>query len=204
MQQLGTSYDRQIAQIQEQTKQTVSEADRRAPTRGMQRSSYNHATLSNIHLSGDRAQASAGEARVVGEANVAAERTLKAQQLAEQLAGAQNAYQTNVLSYADQLRDKEAQRAFEANRYANELAMALYEYQSKAEQQQREYDRWMMEFNENVRQFEASQALKTEQMSQAASKGSSGSSKKKADEKEKATPLSNISSTSVVKNSFKR
>lgn len=201
IQQLGVSYGRQIAQIQEQTKQTASEADRNALTRGMQRSSYNLATLSNIHLSGDKAQTSAGETRAMAEANIAAERTLKAQQLAEQLASAQTAYQTNILSYADQLRDKEAQKALEANKYYNDLTIAMYEYQSQADQKQREYDQWLMEFNENVRQFEASQALKIEQMNATATKSSSGSSSKKK-EKE-ATPLSNVSSTSVTKSSLK-
>jgi len=133
LQQLGLNYDRQISQIKEQTKQTASEADRNSLMRGMQRSSYNLATLSNIHLSGDRAQTSAGEARAMAEGNIAAERTLMARQLAEQLAGASTAYQTNVLSYADQLRDKEAQKALEANKYYNQLAMSLYEYQSQAD-----------------------------------------------------------------------
>jgi len=59
----------------------------------------------------------------------------------------------------------------------------------------------MVEFNESVRQFEASQALKIEQMNQTAKKSSSSSSSKK---KETVTPLSNINSTSEVKNSLKK
>jgi len=98
------------------------------------------------------------------------------------------------------LRDKEAQKSLEANKYYNQLAMSLYEYQSKADQQQNESDRWLMEYNESVRQFEASQALKIEQMNQTAKKSSSSSSKKTT---ETITPLSNINSTSQVKNSLK-
>lgn len=183
MRQVALNHDRQVEQVKEQTKHSVSAADRNSLTRGMQRSSYNLATLSNIQLAGDRAQVSIGEARARSEEDIAAQRTLKEQQLAQTLQQARAAYDTNVLAYADQLRDREYQRITDAARYQNELAMAMYEYQSKAEQQQRDYDRWLMEFNEGVRQFEASYQLKVDQMNASSAKNSSSSSGKSGNSK---------------------
>lgn len=176
--QVALSHDRQIEQVKEQTKYATSTADRNALTRGMQRSSYNLATLSNIQLAGDKAQVSIGEARTRAEFDIAEQRTLKAQQLAQTLQQARNAYETNVLTYADKLRDREAQRMTDATRYQNEIAMALYDYQNRAEQQQQQYNQWLMEFNENVRQFETNYQLKVDQMNAPAKKSTSKSSSK--------------------------
>ena len=177
--QIGISHDSQISQVKEQTKHAVSDADRHSLSRGMQRSSYNVATLSNINLAGNHAQAAIGESRARAEGDVAAERTLKAQQLAQTLKQAKVSYETSVSAYADTLRDKEAQRALDASRYQNELLMAMYEYENAATQQQQQQARWEAEFNEQVRQFNESQQLKAAQSQKtSSSKKSSGSTKK--------------------------
>lgn len=199
--QVALSHDRQIEQVKEQTKNSTSEADRNSLMRGMQRSSYNLATLSNIQLAGNKAQVSIGEARTRAESDIAEQRTLKAQQLAQTLQQARNAYDTNILTYADTLRDREYQRMVDATRYQNEITMALYDYQSKADQQQQQYDRWLMEFNESVRQFDANYQLKVDQMNASAQKSSSKSSSKSSTSKTTTgaatTTLGKVAATST-------
>lgn len=199
--QVALSHDRQIEQVKEQTKNSTSEADRNSLMRGMQRSSYNLATLSNIQLAGNKAQVSIGEARTRAESDIAEQRTLKAQQLAQTLQQARNAYDTNILTYADTLRDREYQRMVDATRYQNEITMALYDYQSKADQQQQQYDRWLMEFNESVRQFDANYQLKVDQMNASAQKSTSKSSSKSSTSKTTTgaatTTLGKVAATST-------
>ena len=170
MEQLGQSYARQTEQAKGQTTLALSETDRHALSRGMQRSSYNMATLSNVRLAGDKALGDIAQAQTRDEGDIAQQRSLGTKQLGEDLAQALRDYDTNVMTYADMLRDREYQRATEAARYQNELAMAMYEYSNQLQQQQMAQQQWLAEFNESVRQYEQNRADK-----QVASSSSSGS-----------------------------
>lgn len=154
--QLAGAYRQQAEQAREQAKRSVSETDRSALAKGMQRSSYNLATLASLRLAGDRAVGAIGEKQVQAQSDIAAERALKAQQLAQTLEAARREYDLNVMAYADKLREREYQRRVDTARYQNELAMAIFAYENQLAQQQSEYDRWLTEFNESVRRYEAS------------------------------------------------
>ena len=94
----------------------------------MQRSSYNNQTLSNISLQGDRTQNQIAQARRGEEAALAGQRSLAAQQLAQQLAQYQQANQSQVAAYADQLRAEDYQKRVAQDQYYNQLQTMLYEY----------------------------------------------------------------------------
>ena len=129
--QLGAAYDRQSAAAREQTARTYSAADRQALSRGMQRSSYNNQTLANINLRGDETQDRIAQARREEEAALAGEKSLAAQQLAQQIAQYQKANQSQVSAYGEQLREQEYQRRMEQDKYYNQLQAMLYEYGSQ-------------------------------------------------------------------------
>ncbi len=150
---MDDSYGRQMEQAKAQADQTVSAVDRSALSRGMQRSSYNLATLSNARLAGDETLRGIGEARTRAEGGIASERALKAQQFARELQQAQIEYENNILLNADKLREREYQRAFDATVAQNELMMELAKYKSQLAAQQAEQRRWQIEFDEGVRRY---------------------------------------------------
>lgn len=130
-QQLGElikSYGNQATAAQKATRQSLSGADRYSLSRGMQRSSYNNATLANINLEGDRTLNAIAQNLTDSTNDVNARRALLSQQLAQQLAGYDTQYESDVQAYIDTLRQQEYERQQAAMQYQNELMMQLYEY----------------------------------------------------------------------------
>ncbi|MDR0928231.1 MAG: perilipin family protein [Oscillospiraceae bacterium] len=150
---LADNYAREARQAKAQTAITLSETERQALSRGMQRSSYNAATLGNLRLSGDQALGDIARAQTQADSDIAERRALEAKQLAEQLRTAQYAYEQNVQAYSSTLRQQAYDRAQEAQRYQNELQMALYEYNAAQQQAQQKYDQWAAEFQEELRRY---------------------------------------------------
>lgn len=143
---LQASYDRQRAQSKASTKQTYAQADRQALSRGMQRSSYNSATLANIDLAGDAALRDIGEKQTAHEKEIGEKRT----QLVSELSGQLRQYDTDQmhdqLSYQDELKAREYDRAAASRNERNELYMKIYEYQHQLEKEAEERRRWKAEF----------------------------------------------------------
>ena len=140
---LQATYDKQREQSRENTALTYSAADRQALGRGMQRSSYNNATLANINLKGNEALQAISDTQAAQEKNIGDQRTMLAQQLANQLAQYDEAQQAEILAYMDELSAREYDRA----QNANQLAMQLYQYQFQKEQADREQANWQAQFN---------------------------------------------------------
>lgn len=140
---LQATYDKQREQSRENTALTYSAADRQALSRGMQRSSYNNATLANINLKGNEELQSISDTQAAQEKNIGEQRTLLAQQLANQLAQYDEAQQAEILAYMDELSAREYDRA----QNANQLAMQLYEYQFQQEQAAQEQANWEKQYN---------------------------------------------------------
>lgn len=139
---LQSSYNKQKAETAENTKQTYAAADRQALGRGMQRSSYNNATLANINLKGEKALNQLGEAQLAQEKNIGDQRSLYAQQLSTQLAQYDASMQADILAYMDELEAREYDRA----QTANQLAMQLYQYQFQKEQADQEQANWNAQY----------------------------------------------------------
>ncbi len=166
------AYDRQLAQVQDSytrqaqdaqslTAQGLSETDRRALSRGMQRSSYNNATLSNMRLAGNATVNAIGEAQTRAESDLAADRTLATKQFARSLELLQSEFDTNTLLYADTLRNREWERATDAARYKDQLALELAKYQNTLDQQKQAQSNWQATFDEDLRRYTLENPVRT-------------------------------------------
>lgn len=144
---LQSAYDDRRAQTRAENQQTYALADRQSMSRGMQRSSYNSATLANIDLAGDAALGALSNEQSQQEDDIAHQRTQLRQQLNRQLSQYDADQRSETLAYADQLAQREYERARESRETANKLAMQLYEYQRELEREAAEQARWQAEFN---------------------------------------------------------
>ena len=129
---LETSYAKQAEQAAQATRQNYAAADRQSLTRGMQRSSYNNATLANINNAGAKTQNEIQQALTTAQGNVDQQKTLLTQQLAQTLAGYETGLANDVAAYLDTLKQQEYERKLASDQYRNELLMALYEYGQQA------------------------------------------------------------------------
>lgn len=132
---LETDYARQRENQQKATVQAKASADRQALSRGMQRSSYNNATLANLDVAGNKALAQIDQNRTNDVNTVNSQLTLLKNQLSQNLASAQSTYENSVLAKLQELQDQQYQRQKEYESIQNELAFQLYELQ-KAEEEQ--------------------------------------------------------------------
>lgn len=144
---LQSTYDKQREQSAKNYRATASAADRHALSRGMQRSSYNNATLANIGIEGDKAQQAINDTQAQQEGNIGEQRRQLSQQLAAQLAQYDEAQQQDILAYVDQLEAREYERSQADRNARNQLAMSIYEYQHQAEREGVEDAQWNAQFN---------------------------------------------------------
>lgn len=144
---LQTSYDKQREDTAEGFLQSYAQADRQALSRGMQRSSYNNATLANINLKGQEAQQDINEAQAAQEKNIGDQRTLYAQQLASQLASYDAQQRADELAYMDELEAREYDRSFNNQQAQNALALDLYNAQFNQEQADIAQQQWQTQFD---------------------------------------------------------
>ena len=153
---LQKSYDAQRTSSAAQTRNTYSQADRHALSRGMQRSSFNESTLANIDLAGNAALRGIDQAQTEHETQIGEKRTLLSAQLSQTLRQLDADQQSDVLAYADELAAREYERSVNSLNTANQLAMKLYEYQHELEREAAEQARWQAEFNARYSEESAS------------------------------------------------
>lgn len=164
---LQQSYDKQRQNTAKQYRQAYSQADRQALSRGMQRSSYNNQSLSNIDLKAAEAQKDLFNEQTTEENKISSQQTQLAAQLADQLSQYDASEAADVLKRMDELEAREYDRKTTAENNKNTLTLQIYSILNDQLQKQVEYEQWLAEFNENVRQFNA-------QMSQSGGGGSYG------------------------------
>ena len=145
---LDTGYDRQRQSQEEATRSAISQADRHALSRGMQRSTYNNATLANLQNKGNEALARIEENRANDRAGVEAQRAQLSRNLARAREGANADFQNQVLAEMQRMADEDYQRRLTADQNNNSTQLQLYASQQAEDQ-----------FNQNL-------ALKREQMAQ--------------------------------------
>lgn len=143
---LEAAYDGERQRSAAQYDQTYREADRHALSRGMQRSSYNGATLAGISLAGENAQQEITERQTAHRAELEGKRTLLSEQLAGQLAGYDQGQRTDTLRYLDELEAREYDRLAAHNAEQQRLAVQIYEYRHQLEREAAEQARWQAEF----------------------------------------------------------
>ena len=145
---LDTGYDRQRQSQEEAIRSAISQADRHALSRGMQRSTYNNATLANLQNKGNEALARIEENRANDRADVEAQRAQLSRNLARAREGANADFQNQVLAEMQRMADEDYQRRLTADQNNNSTQLQLYASQQAEDQ-----------FNRNL-------ALKREQMAQ--------------------------------------
>ena len=146
MEALQFSYDRQREQSRAENRQAYAWADRHALSRGMQRSSYNHAALANISLAGEKAVEEITRQQTEAEGDIQEQRTQLSQQLGQLLKQYDADQRSDELAYLDELEAREYDRVTASVNTQNELAMKIYEYQHQLEQEAVEQARWEAEF----------------------------------------------------------
>jgi len=144
---LQKSYDAQRASSAAQTRNTYSQADRHALSRGMQRSSFSEATLANIDLAGNQAMREIDEAQTAHEKEISEKRTERSMQLSQTLKQLDSDQRSDELAYADALAAREYDRGVNSQNTYRDFAMQIYEYQHELEQEAAEQARWRAEFN---------------------------------------------------------
>lgn len=145
---LDTGYDRQRQSQEEAIRSAISQADRHALSRGMQRSTYNNATLANLQTKGNEALARIEENRANDRAGVEAQRAQLSRNLARAREGANADFESQVIAAMQKMADEDYQRKLAADQNNNSTQLQLYASQQAEDQ-----------FNQNL-------ALKREQMAQ--------------------------------------
>lgn len=144
---LDAQYAKQLEQSAKNYEGTYRAADRQSLGRGMQRSSYNSATLANINLEGAKAQQAIRDNQAAQAKNIGEQRVLLKNQLGDTLANLDAAQQSDMLAYMDELEAREYDRLMSDTQYRNQLAMQLYEYQFQKEQADQEQKNWQAQFD---------------------------------------------------------
>lgn len=144
---LDDQYKKQLEQSAKNYEGTYRAADRQALGRGMQRSSYNNATLANINLKGAEAQQAIRDNQAAQAKNIGEQRALLKNQLGDTLANLDAAQQSDMLAYMDELEAREYDRMRNDQAMQNELAMNLYQYQFQREQADQDQRNWQAQFN---------------------------------------------------------
>ena len=128
---LDQSYAKQREAAAKATRASQSSLDRYSLQRGMQRSSFNAASQSNILAEGEKTLADINQSETVARQNIESQRAQLASQLAAQLGQYDVDYANDVQAYFNQLRQQDEASRVEADKYQNQLLMALYEYDQK-------------------------------------------------------------------------
>lgn len=144
---LQASYDKQREASAENYEKAYSQLDRQMLGRGMQRSSYNSASLANLRREGAEAQQDINDAQTAQEQNIAEQRKLASQQLSQQIAQYDASQAADELAYLDDLENREYERGQADRAMQNDLALALYNAQFQREQADREQSNWESNFN---------------------------------------------------------
>ena len=144
---LQKSYDKEREATAENYRKTASQTDRYSLSRGMQRSSYNNATIANIGLKGNKALGDIDAAQRTAEGNLGEPKKLLEQQYIRQ----QNQYNQNqandILAYIDELEAREYERGQTDTNLRNQLALQLYNYQFQREQAAQDQANWQAQFD---------------------------------------------------------
>lgn len=130
---LDTSYARQAEQQKQATAASRANADRQSLSRGMQRSSYNNATLANIDLAGEKALAQIAQNQTNDVNSVNSQISQLQQQLQQNISSANSSFENSVLAKLAELQADQYSKQQTAQATNNDILMQLYQLQKNAE-----------------------------------------------------------------------
>lgn len=143
---LQLSYDLARKESERDWATRYSQADRQMLSRGMQRSSYAAQTLANIGMRAAEAQDTIGRQQSAAEANIDAQRTQLANQLASQLAGYDANQANDILNRIRDLENQDYERQMQNTQLKSSLSSQIYNayyQQQQLEQQQQQFEEEM-------------------------------------------------------------
>lgn len=130
---LDTAYARQAEQQKRATAASRANADRQSLSRGMQRSSYNNATLANIDLAGEKALAQIAQNQTNDVNSVNSQISQLQQQLQQNISSANSSFENSVLAKLAELQADQYSKQQTAQATNNDILMQLYQLQKNAE-----------------------------------------------------------------------
>lgn len=130
---LNTAYARQAEQQKQATAASRANADRQSLSRGMQRSSYNNATLANIDLAGEKALAQIAQNQTNDVNSVNSQISRLQQQLQQNISSANSSFENSVLAKLAELQADQYSKQQTAQATNNDILMQLYQLQKNAE-----------------------------------------------------------------------
>lgn len=130
---LDTAYARQAEQQKRATAASRANADRQSLSRGMQRSSYNNATLANIDLAGEKALAQIAQNQTNDVNSVNSQISQLQQQLQQNISSANSSFENSVLAKLAELQANQYSKQQTAQATNNDILMQLYQLQKNAE-----------------------------------------------------------------------
>lgn len=130
---LDTAYARQTEQQKQATAASRANADRQSLSRGMQRSSYNNATLANIDLAGEKALAQIAQNQTNDVNSVNSQIAQLQQQLQQNISSANSSFENSVLAKLAELQADQYSKQQTADATNNDILMQLYQLQKNAE-----------------------------------------------------------------------
>ena len=147
---LAKTYDVQRDSSKKEYTSAYSQAGRESLSRGMQRSTFNNQTLSNINTKASEAQQAIADAQAAAEADVEADRSTLASQLSAQIMQYNASQASDIQKRIAEINTEEYQKS--QDEIANQLARD--------------------QLNEQIREFNVAQAAKSKSRS-GSGKGSS-------------------------------
>jgi hypothetical protein len=100
---MGTMYGKQKEASAKQYADAYSQVNRQATSRGMQRSSFNNATMGNIAVAGNKAQQEIADQEALNRAGFEDQKSLLARQLSDQIKQYSASQAADTLAYLDEL-----------------------------------------------------------------------------------------------------
>lgn len=150
---LQASYDRQRDNTAQQYRQAYSQADQQLLARGMGRSSYGLATLSNVALQGAQAQGEIDRQQTEAEREIEDQRTQLYQQLQQTLSGYEAEQARDILKRVGELEQQDYERDTKAAERQTSIAQQLYQNLYQAQRDTVADAQWLIQQNEAIRQF---------------------------------------------------
>ena len=150
----GVDYGKQRESSLQNYQNAYSQADRQSLSRGMQRSTFNAATLGNVALAGNKAQQDITDSEQRFKTGIGDQQTLLAQQLAGQLRQYSASQAADTLSYIDELESREYERGDKARQDSNSLAAQIYQFANQEKAQDRAQQNWLDTFNQSNKHFD--------------------------------------------------
>lgn len=156
-------YQKNAENIEKSTTSAFNQQNRQVLSRGMQRSSYNNATLGNIQIAGMKALAQNDEQRTTEVNQINAQRSQMEQQLAQTLARLEADKEMNIAGYTDEMRQQDWSNAMTGYQTLQNLETTLAEMGYRQERDAVTDSQWQQQFDLQQSQTKKKSSSSTKQ-----------------------------------------